>query len=243
MSYLEETYAEPFSQWQASPTPQNMSSLMTSVQPVIERGLQLYAGKNVSPMTRSRARRLAIRAIKTYDPRQSKLSTHLTNHMQGLRRVVRQETQVMALPERVALNQGLLTETEQRLTDELGRPPSSQELTDATGLSLRRLAHIRKFRPPVAEGTLQAMTGEEGGEGLSPAVAQQPSQQWAELVYHDLDPTNQQILEHSLGLFGQPALSNQQLAGRLGLTPGAVTQRKAKIQRQLDQFSSEFASG
>jgi DNA-binding NarL/FixJ family response regulator len=42
------------------------------------------------------------------------------------------------------------------------------------------------------------------------------------------------ILEHALGLHGKPVLQNQQIAKKLRLSPGAVSQRKAKIQAKLN---------
>jgi len=50
-----------------------------------------------------------------------------------------------------------------------------------------------------------------------------------------MDATNQKIMEWTFGLYGSPQLSNQAIAQRLKLSPGAISQRKANIQRILDQ--------
>jgi DNA-binding NarL/FixJ family response regulator len=42
-------------------------------------------------------------------------------------------------------------------------------------------------------------------------------------------------MEHTLGLHGKKVLSNQEIARKLRLTPGAVSQRKATIQQLLNQ--------
>ena len=55
------------------------------------------------------------------------------------------------------------------------------------------------------------------------------------MVYYDLDDTNQSIMEYTLGLHGAPVLENREIANRLGITAGAVSQRKAKIQAMLDE--------
>jgi hypothetical protein len=57
---------------------------------------------------------------------------------------------------------------------------------------------------------------------------------WHEFVYHDLDPIDQVILEHSLGLHGKQVLPNQDIARKLKLSPGAISQRKVRIQDQLN---------
>ena len=106
-------------------------------------------------------------------------------------------------------------------------------MADYTGLSLRRLEHIQKFTLPVAESRFSVAT--EEAEGFMPAVKQEPSAAWLELIYQDLTPVDQNILDWTLGLHGQQQLSNQEIAARLRLSPGAVSQRKAKIQAILDQ--------
>jgi hypothetical protein len=52
-----------------------------------------------------------------------------------------------------------------------------------------------------------------------------------------MDPINQKIMEHSLGLHGQPRLPNHEIAKLLRLSPGAISQRKARIQQTLDKES------
>lgn len=37
-----------------------------------------------------------------------------------------------------------------------------------------------------------------------------------------------------MGLHGKPILQNQAIAAKLGISPGAVSQRKARIQAKLD---------
>lgn len=143
----------------------------------------------------------------------------------------------MSIPEQVALDLGHVRESENFLRDKLGRDPSDSELADHTGLSLRRLTYVRRARPAYAEGSMVRPT-EDGGDDLySPAVRSRGNgalQQWHEFVYHDLDARDQLIMEHTLGMHGKRVLSNQDVAKRLGISPGAVSQRKARIQQKLD---------
>jgi len=50
------------------------------------------------------------------------------------------------------------------------------------------------------------------------------------------------ILEHSTGLFGQPKLSNNDIARKLSVTPSAISQRRLRIQNQLD-MQDELGGG
>jgi len=41
-------------------------------------------------------------------------------------------------------------------------------------------------------------------------------------------------MEHTLGMHGKRVLSNQDVARKLKLSPGAISQRKARIQSKMD---------
>ena len=225
---LEPKFQQPFKTWEADPTPGNASLLLTAVKPAINRGIRAHVGTKISPATRSHARRLTLGAIRSYDPRQAQLSTHIINSLQGLKRVVRQQSHVMTVPERVELDRRRVATARTELEDRLGREPSPLQMADYTGLSLRRLEHIQQFRPPAAESRFTTATEET--EGFMPAVKQGPSDAWLELLWEDLTPVDQNILDWTLGLHGQQPKSNQEIARRLRLSPGAVSQRKARIQ-------------
>ena len=60
---------------------------------------------------------------------------------------------------------------------------------------------------------------------------------WTEIVYQDLGPVDQKIMEMSLGMHGQKKLSNLEIAKKLNRSPGAITQRKMRIQELLNQES------
>jgi len=231
---LEPKYAPAFDVWKRNPTPSNAGSLLKMVQPDIDRGISAHVGRS-DPILKSRARRMALHAIKSYDPTKARLGTHIVNQLQGLKRVARQQNQILPIPERVSIDRNNVEHARAQLFDELGRDPNLDELADKTGLSARRLNYIQKFRFPIAEGTIeQRMQDSEEGVFM-PAVEQPESDAWINFVYADLDETNKKIMEWTLGLHGAPTLSNLEIAKKLRITPGAVSQRKAVIQRVLDQ--------
>jgi hypothetical protein len=240
-SRLETRYAPAFHAWKADPTPAKSDDFLKSIDPIVQEGLNVYGGRNANPMMRSRARRIALDAAGKYDPAKASLKTHLMAHLQGLRRYGAQQNQVIKVPEAVALDQQHLGEAEAELGDRLGRDPSDMELADHTGLSRRRIAHIRGYRPAVPEGRLASLADEDeeggAGGGFEPAVeGPDRSALRAQFLYHDLDPHDQVILEYGMGLNGAPRLPAAAIARRLKLSPGAVSQRAARIQRMLDEF-------
>lgn len=229
--YLEPEYADAFNAWKTTPTPETSNAMLTSLKPAIDRGIRAHAPGSDGPLIRGRAKVLALQSLQTYDPERSGIGTHIYNNFQGLRRINRQQMQPLKTPERVALEQGHLYDAEQELTDRLGRPPSDGELSDHMGLPRKRLAQIRGYVPVVPEGRLA-----QGGSAVLPGVLQDRKDFLFDLVYHDLDPVNQLILDHTIGRNGRRELSNQELAAKLRISPGAVSQRKSLIQQKLDQL-------
>jgi len=67
--------------------------------------------------------------------------------------------------------------------------------------------------------------------------------QWVESIYHDLHPIDQVILEHSFGLHGKDIKPANVVAKLVNLSPGAISQRKSKIQTMLDEFDNFMGRG
>lgn len=232
--YLEPEFEPHYKAWKADPNPQNSGKILKTVEPVLSAALRTYAGSSPSPTIRSRAKIMALNAIGTYDPTRAKLRTHLMTQLQGLRRHVAREGMAVSVPEQVALDLGHVRDAENRLRDQLGREPSDMELADHTRLSTKRLAYLRQHRHARSEGSMQRPT-EDGENIYSPAVIPTGNHSaWHEFVYQDLDPVDQVILEHTLGLHNRPVLQNQEIARKLRLSPGAISQRKARIQQKLN---------
>lgn len=231
---LEPDLQEPFDAWKAQPSPQTTGRLLRQLQPSIDKGLRMYAGQDVGPTTRSHAKRLALKSLNTYDPTQARLGTHVINHLQGLRRVVRREQQIIRTPDRVAADQAYVYRMTQELEERLGREPTDLEIADHSGISVRRLAKLRRHLQPLAEGSF------ESPETLNavPLRPEDRERRLMQLVYEDLDPRDQKILEWSLALHGKPRLDNRDIAVKLGVSPGAVSQRKAAIQSKIDALQS-----
>jgi DNA-directed RNA polymerase specialized sigma subunit len=239
-SFLEEEFHAPYHVWKADPSPRNASALLQAVDPVISSALRTYGGTSPSPVLRSHAKLLVLDAAGRYDPSRAKLRTHLMTNLQGLRRVHARQTQIIGVPERVGLDLHRLHLAERDLSDKLGRDPSDAELAEHTGLSMKRLGHVRQARPGYAEGQIAAR-GPEGEPAFDPAVVGADDEAWVRFVHHDLHPADQLILEHTLGLNNKRKLSKQQIAKKLRLSPGAISQRAAKIQQLLDK-REELAS-
>jgi DNA-directed RNA polymerase specialized sigma subunit len=223
-----------YGEWKQHPGPDAMDGILRAATPAISRGVASFGAD--TPLARSRARILTTEAVKNYDPASgSSLGTWIHSNLRGLTRYVGQLSPVR-MPERIRYDLNKLKLAETEMTDELGRPPTDTELADSTGISLRRMAHIRKNDVnTVAESSL---TDEEGSPYLPATQYTSPESIWAEYVYHDLSPTDQKIYDGMTGKSGGPAAGVTQLAKELGITAGAVSQRATKIASKLNEFQT-----
>lgn len=65
---LEPDYEPAFTAWKQKADPTTTGTLLPSLSPVIDKGVSVYAGGAAGPTTKSHARRMALQAIRTYDP-------------------------------------------------------------------------------------------------------------------------------------------------------------------------------
>lgn len=223
-----------FKAWKASDTPQTRSALLSHVKPIISTALHSYGGTG-NPVMQGQAKLMALKAFKTFDPNRGNLKTHLLSQLQGLQRANAQSNQIISIPERVAMDRKHLAEAENQMQDELGRPASTMELANRTGMSLKRINYVRQGHVPVNTGSIL----DEEGDVYSPASqipGSTPAEEgWHEMVYHDLGDIDKVIMERTLGLHGMKPIGTGELAAQLNLSPGAISQRKMKIQRMLDE--------
>lgn len=246
-NYLEPDYEPHFKAWQKKPSPETSGNLLKAVDPIVHEAMRTYGGaSSTSPTLYGKAKRLTLDAIQSYDPSRAKLRTHLLTQLQGLRRMSAKEEQIVHVPEQLGLDRRHMQNAEMELRDKLSRDPSDMELADHTGLSRKRIASIRGMTPALAEG-LMTRESEQGAGVWQPVIVNRRNkgmqQAWEEFVYGDLDPIDQLILEHSVGLHNKDVLSNQDIARKLKLSPGAISQRKARIQDQLNTFESTGMGG
>lgn len=227
-----------YTAWKKNQTPESNTQILAAVQPVIDSALSSYAGAGHSPTMRSRARMMALKALGTYEPNKGNVRTHLLSQLQSLRRAAAKEQNIISIPEQVGLDFQKLTSAENELRDQYGRDPTDDELADYTNLSRRRLQKIRKFNQPLAEGTVSRIVDEDstGGDVASSIPGRtSAADAWMDFVYDDLGPTDKLIMDMTLGRNGKRRASTQEIANRLRLTPGAISQRAAKIQAMLDK--------
>ena len=229
-----------YPQWKAAPTPQLNTQIVKTLQPIVDTAVSSYVGRSPSPTIRSRARLMALKALGSYNPDKGNGKTHLLSQMQSLRRLSAKEQNIISIPEQVGLDFQRLSGSENELRDSLSREPTDDEIADSTGLSVKRIRKIRAFHQPLSEGMTAMTTGNSEDDTNTEIASTLPNYNrhadaWMDFVYGDLSPTDKLIMDMTLGRNGRRKASTQEIAAKLRITPGAISQRAAKIQNMIDQ--------
>lgn len=224
---------ELYSVWQQSPTRANGTKLLHSLQPSIDAAVRKWTGSN-NPIAAGHARAMVIDALPRYLSEKSSLGTFVDRQLQPLQRWVSRKNVGIRVPTGLVADFRRVQAAKVELEDELGRMPSFDEICDRTGIPIQRLTKINKMRyPQIAEATVSV--GETGDDAyMDDQAVEDDAELWKKTIYHSLTPTDQLIFQHSIGLYGAEVLPNQEIAKLLRITPGAVSQRKVKIQRMLE---------
>jgi DNA-directed RNA polymerase specialized sigma subunit len=227
---------EAYNAWKKNPSQVNLRNAIAGMNDEISMAVKMYVGAD-DKAAKSAAKVLISNALMSYDPSKgTKLRTHLLTQMQPLRRFAAKRRFPVNVPEQVQRDSFGLPAAVADLSYELGRDPTDEELADHTGLSTRRLKLLRsKYGnafSTVSEGSRKDLTGAPVQE-----VVSVPSKmdEWADYVYSDLTPTDKKIFEWRTGYGGNTTLKNQDIAKKLGITPGAISQRVDAITKKIDE--------
>lgn len=222
---------DPYSQWKKDPSSQNTKALLDYLKPTIDSALHSYV-PGQEDQFRLKATSLAMQGLKRYDPQKSASPrTFVFNQLQRLNRVRRQRENPIHIPESQVYLKQTVSKKYAQLQESLGRDPSYQELSEYTKMSQKKLRDILQTGATVNDSS----TLNQAGDSTFTSFADQDKDMYS-YVYNSVSPVDQKIMEWSSGYGKQ--LSNNEIAKRLKLSPGAVSQRKAKIQQMLGQIRS-----
>lgn len=220
--YLMDSWTE----WKEDPSEEHMSEMLSVAEPIISSATTSFAGHMQDPVVDAAAKRLAVGAFKSYDPKRASLNTHVFNQLAPLQRVVHRRAQMLKIPKQAWLDMQNLDSSREMLLDKKGQEPSVAELADATGLSKRRIGYLEKFKNAgIPEGILR----ERDPRDVFRLGEEQEDSWWAEAVYHSIEPRDQKIYDWRTGAHGVKKLSNKEIARKLGISEAAVSQRVSKL--------------
>lgn len=222
--------------WTKDQTPENLNRVVTALGPVITSEIQRYNGPKL--LLRSKAKSLAIRAVRTYNPVSgAQLRSWVITQMQPLSRYSK-NLQPVHVSDDLYRKSSELARIANDYELEHGVAPSDSELADYSGVSVAKIRKYRQARPVVSSET-QYLEGGDGTTGtLLPGVQTvSRAAPAAELVYSGLSPRDRFIYDSKLGLHGKKEIPAIEIAKRLGVSAAYVSQVSARIAEDIRRAS------
>lgn len=219
--------------WKKTPSDTNMSALLSQVNPLIHREANKWAGSLARPLLVAEGQRLAVGAFHSYDPSKgAALGTHVVNALQKMSRLSYSNQNVARLPENKMLMFHSFNVAQSKLTDEHGRPPTTDELADHLGWSIK---HLTTFRKEIGHQELLESGGNTPDGGNAGLYDSDESDHTLDFVHHDLPPSQKLIFEHLTGYGGAPILSNAEIQKKLNLTQGQYSYLKQRLVATIEK--------
>ena len=213
--------------WKSSGDRQDLGNLFKRVEPIIQKEVSRWASGPVArPVLNLEAKKLSLNAFKTFDPNKARLNTHLTNNLKGLSRIVYTHTNPARMPEHQVLKMNSFLTVRNSLEEELGRDPTTLELSENLAWSPREVE--------VYQG--QMRTGYSTSQPVPPGFEKYDADRaFLDFVYNDLADQDKLVFEYTTGYGGKRVLSAQELIKKTGMTQGQISHSKRRIRRMIEE--------
>lgn len=227
-----------YADWLRDKSPANMSKVLDALSPTINSEITRYAGP--SSLLRSKAKVLAIKAVKSFDPMSgARLNSWVVTGLKPLSRYGIQQRDIH-VPEVAARQAAAVNAATERLIDELGRDPTDEELADELGISSKRVHAVReKAMASMHSGAFDESVSDDASS--IPGVSKTDPMDFArEAVYRDLSPDDKLIFDSATGSHGVKPMKAIDVAAKLGVSPATVSQRAKVIGEQLSYVANNW---
>lgn len=212
--------------------------LLNSLGPVIQGQVNKYRGSGLPDVAlKLEARRLASKAIDTYDPNQAQLNTHVTNNLKKLSRFVMNYQNIGHIPEPRILMISKYNTIYDNLEANTGREPTVVELADAMNVSIAEVERLQTELRKDLSMTLQDDDDEAGFYFYAQTPEVDPQlRQAIEFVYFDADPIDKKIMEYMFGMGGVQRKTSKEIGQKLRLSPSTLKKQQISIAKQIKEL-------
>ena len=214
--------------WKRTGMPNDLEALVKNLEPLIYSEVGRRAGTLSRDLLAIQAKKLAVEAIKSYNPNVGvKISTHVTNQLQKLSRVNYAHQNAARIPEHSMLQFHSVNIATEDFKADNGREPSTEELADAMGWSHKKL---EQFRTQFGRSELLESIDTPGD--LFVAETHDPRINY---VYTTLTPRQQRIFDMTTGYHGVKRKNNTAIMRELSITQGVLSYEKTKIKEAVQK--------
>jgi RNA polymerase sigma factor (sigma-70 family) len=229
------TDTELYEAWKNAPQyakEEKLQALLTQLDGAVMSAVRVYLNSNLPfPILQSEGRRIAVEAIKDYNPSKGmSLSSYvITLVKQRLNRYVGQHQNVARIPEDKMRMIGPLREAETELANRLGREATVDEVAEHMVVPVSHVTRIRKMmRADILESSSNFAEMEQ--------FAADPNYERVMMAYYSLTPDEKLVFDYSMGTHGKKKLEPGEMATKLGMTSVRVSQIKKQLADKLGKY-------
>lgn len=229
MAVLNETKQkelELWKNWKTNPNNDTLKPLMKSLNPFIENQVSKLHGNLPRSALKGQMTQLVINALPGYDPSKAQLNTYLGNTAgMKLHRYVYNYQNMGQIPEPRIILISRFRRTKDNLENELGRPPTYEEIADEMRIPVKQIKTLEKElrQDLIQDGNFTNIFADANTE-IDDAIIMLS----AELVGQE-----KEVVEYLYGLNGKPKLQGNEIAVKLGISPSMIVVIKNKIANRL----------
>ncbi len=213
-------------------TPELLQPLIQKYQPLIARKEKEWRAPAVAPAAfKAELTKHFVHAAESFDPsRGVAFNTHVQNRIQKAKRFNAKYQNVGYIPEGQARNIGPLQQAANELTEQFGRAPTNEELSEHLDLPVHKITTLMKaLRKDVPSSTFETDPGAFGTSREADVVRLIQKR-----PHEYLNPDEVQVFNHIFGVNGvKKIVDTTTLASTLGHSQPKVSRLKTSIAAKI----------